>query len=239
MEWNMELFNKKIGVLVGIILIGIIATSSLYAVGRYSKGGFVLSRAQIKGSNGKPIFVEVNANGDEVREIGETIGELDGAYVVSGSSYKESLDTYINFRLNNLSLVNGAVPLRTIGDNGARSEYQSYCRQLPAISLPASSPDAPPTTHSVPCPQVDSDVKSVLIRGPTTINSAETLGTDGPIIYKSEHLFIILVELKVQAWLIVNLNMWCHISYRGVSVLQRSMKGLYQLKYLIQLLILN
>lgn len=50
--------------------------------------GHVVARGVFLGPNDKPIFTEIGPDGRVIAEIGEAIGELDGAVVMDANTYR-------------------------------------------------------------------------------------------------------------------------------------------------------
>lgn len=63
----------------------------IYTPQTYYKYGAVYTRAIVPGPNKRPVYVEYDSTGKEVREIGEAIDRLERVQVMSGDSYRAYL----------------------------------------------------------------------------------------------------------------------------------------------------
>lgn len=169
-----------------ILLSTLLLVSAAHAIQTYSKRGYVLARGQILGQNDQPILVEVDDHGEELQEIGEVYDDLEGVFTMSAQTYESLVESYTLFKEANQSgIARGAVPLSVIKDGG-ESEYESYCRALPKVKVPAATPQASPTEKAIPCPPIIStSIRSILLRDPSTILDPELLGENGPILFQS------------------------------------------------------
>lgn len=103
----------------GLLLAGVIglAASASAAVPAF-KSGVVVTRSLVLGPNGLPILAEFAADGSVVEIIGETTGELEGAFVISGDAYRQYVAAYEAFMAENGSGVAQGAYLLT------REEYE-------------------------------------------------------------------------------------------------------------------
>lgn len=170
------------------LLVALLSPSSIAEVANFKHRGYVMARGPILGPNKQPILVEVDQYGEELQEIGEVHGALEGVIPTAAVDYQARVERFKLFKENaDPELIKGAVELSTVSENlVAKSEYKSYCESLPQIEVASPRLGEPPIKKDIPCPDINSaNIKSVYFRSPETITDPDVLGPEGPILFQS------------------------------------------------------
>ena len=141
------------------------------------KTGFVVARNVVLGPNGAPIFAEFDAEGEVVEVIGEAIGEMEGAWVMSAAAYLTHLANYDAFIADFGNTKAKGARLLT------REEYQGEDFGSVTLANP-TDPDAPPVSVPINKPALDPATRSVLVRHPQTIVS-EQIAAEELVLFES------------------------------------------------------
>jgi hypothetical protein len=134
--------------LAGALLLILLPLSAHASSGGPSyKSGTIAAKGLVLGPNGKPIWVEFNAAGDEVGEIGEASGApLEGATLMSANAYRACAAAYA-------ALDPATVARRRIMTRG---EYQA-----------AAFTDT--DGRAVPKPALQDDTFTIVVRAPDAL----------------------------------------------------------------------
>ncbi|GAA6152197.1 hypothetical protein NBRC116587_16160 [Pseudoteredinibacter isoporae] len=182
------MFNNLFKTISLFILFALLPQFSIAEVANFKHRGYVMARGPILGPNDQPILVEVDQYGEELQEIGEVHGALEGVVPTSAVDYQARVESFKLFKENaDPGLIKGALVLSTVSENlVAKSEYKSYCESLPQIEVASPVAGEPPVKKDVPCPDVNSStIKSVYFRSSDTIVDPDVLGPEGPILFQS------------------------------------------------------
>jgi RHS repeat-associated protein len=129
-----------------VVLLGVAVPAS---AGNFSypqsKVGVVMARGLVKGASNQPIFAEYDASGAVTEVIGEAVGDLDGATVMSADSYRQFVSAYTSYVADE-------------GDAAAAGAYVLLRQEYEATNFMTSS------GQPIPRPPLLPGTKSVLVR---------------------------------------------------------------------------
>ncbi|MCP4995283.1 MAG: hypothetical protein GY934_16125, partial [Gammaproteobacteria bacterium] len=165
-----------------ILLFSLLGVTLTGMAGIFHKSSYVTTRGLMYGPNEKPIFSEVNENGDFVNDIGEAFGPYEKATVMSAISYRGLYEHFQQFQQDHKD---------DHAHQGARimsaEEYRST--DLGTVKVPKVNWNGEGESYTeVSIPHVDlpQSIKSVLVRNANTIVDPNLLPpADGSILFRS------------------------------------------------------
>ena len=135
--------------------------------------GDVLIRDLVKGENNQPIFAEFDKKGQVVRIIGEAIGDLEHARVLSGNTYRQWMQRYQQL-------------LQTEAGQDAitysKSRYQA-AENLGMVTIAVQKEDTiEEQQFPIPKPNISPTTHAVMVRNPQQIIDPRLLNGREPIL---------------------------------------------------------